>query len=39
MKLRFVRRAAEDLSAISAYLRPRNPAGAKRVRANILGFI
>jgi plasmid stabilization system protein ParE len=39
MKLRFVRRAAEDLSAISAYLRPRNPAGAKRVRANFLGFI
>jgi toxin ParE1/3/4 len=36
MKLRFVRRAAKDLSAISAYLRRRNPAGAKRVRADIL---
>jgi plasmid stabilization system protein ParE len=31
MKLRFVRRAAEDLYAISVYLRRRNPAGAKRV--------
>jgi len=36
MKLRFTRRAAEDLSAIAAYVREHNPQAALRVRAAIL---
>jgi toxin ParE1/3/4 len=36
MRLRFARRAVEDITAISAYLRGRNPQGAKEVRADIL---
>jgi toxin ParE1/3/4 len=36
MKPRFTRRAAEDLSAIAAYVREHNPLAALRVRAAIL---
>jgi hypothetical protein len=36
MKLRFARRAVEDLKAVSAYLRERDPTGARRVRADVL---
>jgi toxin ParE1/3/4 len=36
MRLRFTRRATEDLIAIGDYLRPRSPAGAARVSAAIL---
>jgi len=36
MRLRFTRRAIQDLSAIGDYLRPRNPAGAARVSTAIL---
>lgn len=39
MKLRFTRRAVEDLNNIAAYLIERNPAGSKRVRAAILGSV
>ncbi len=36
MKLRLTRRAIDDLGAIAAYLRERNPDAALRVRAAIL---
>jgi toxin ParE1/3/4 len=36
MKLRFTPRAAQDLAAIAAYIRERNPPAALRVRAAIL---
>jgi toxin ParE1/3/4 len=36
MKLRFSRRAAQDLAAIADYIRERNPAVAQNVRAAIL---
>lgn len=39
MKLRFTRRAAQDLATISAYIKQRNPPAAKRVRADILGSL
>jgi toxin ParE1/3/4 len=39
MKLRFTRRAIQDLVGISAYLKPLNPAGAQRVRTAILDSI
>jgi toxin ParE1/3/4 len=35
MKLRFTPRALENISAIADYIRLRNPAAAKRVRAAI----
>ncbi len=35
MKLRFTRRAAEDLTEIADYLHERSPAAARRVRAAI----
>jgi toxin ParE1/3/4 len=36
MKLRFTPRAAQDLAAIADYIRERNPAAARNVRAAIL---
>jgi len=36
MKLRFTRRAVENLAEIATYLRERNPVAAKRVRAAVL---
>jgi plasmid stabilization system protein ParE len=36
MKLRFTRRATQDLSDIAAYIRERDPRAALRVRAAIL---
>ena len=36
MKLRFTRRAANDLQEIADYIRERNPQAAKRVRAAII---
>jgi toxin ParE1/3/4 len=36
MKLRFTRRAVQDLAEIAEYLQVRNPAAAQRVRAAIL---
>jgi toxin ParE1/3/4 len=36
MKLRFSRRAAQDLAAIADYIHERNPAVAQNVRAAIL---
>jgi len=36
MKLRFTRRATQDLTDIADYLRQRNPQGARRVRTAIL---
>ena len=36
MKLRFTRRAIQDLHEISDYLRARNPTAARRLRAAIL---
>ena len=39
MKLRFTRRAVQDLVGISDSLRPLNPAGAQRVRTAILDSI
>jgi toxin ParE1/3/4 len=36
MKLRFTRRAAQDLAAIADYIHERNPAVAQNVRAAIL---
>jgi len=36
MRLRFTRRAIQDLGAIGDYLRPRSPAGAARVSTAIL---
>jgi toxin ParE1/3/4 len=36
MKLRFTRRAAQDLAAIADYIHERNPAIAQNVRAAIL---
>ena len=36
MKLRFTRRAAQDLTDIAAYIRERDPQAALRVRAAIL---
>ena len=36
MKLRFTRRATQDLTAIGDYLRPRSPSGAARVSTAIL---
>jgi toxin ParE1/3/4 len=36
MKLRFTPRATQDLAAIGAYIRERNPQGAAQVRAAIL---
>ena len=36
MKLRFTRRATQDLSEIADYMRERNPQAALRVRAAIL---
>jgi toxin ParE1/3/4 len=36
MKLRFTRRAAQDLADIADYIRERNPQAALRVRAAIL---
>jgi len=35
MKLRFTRRALENLSEIAEYLNNRNPAAARRVRSDI----
>jgi toxin ParE1/3/4 len=35
MKLRFTRRATENLSEVANYLQQRNPAAAVRVRADI----
>jgi toxin ParE1/3/4 len=35
MKLRFARRAVEDISHIADYLQARNPRAAQRVRADI----
>jgi plasmid stabilization system protein ParE len=35
VKLRFTRRATENIAAIAAYIRERNPAAAVRVRAAI----
>lgn len=39
MKLRFTRRAAQDLTDIADYIRERNPQAALRVRAAILESI
>ena len=39
MKIVYSPRAVADLRSISAYLRPRSPQGAKRVRAAILSTI
>ncbi len=39
MKIVYSPRAIADLRAISAYLKPRSPQGAKRVRAAILDAI
>jgi len=36
MKLRFTRRAIQDLNDIADYIRQRNPQGARRVRTAIL---
>lgn len=36
MKLRFTRRAAQDLTGIADYIREHNPAAAMAVRAAIL---
>ena len=36
MRLRFSRRAIDDLNNIANYLRERNPQGARRVRTAIL---
>ena len=36
MKLRFTRRAAQDLADIADYIRKQNPQAASRVRAAIL---
>jgi addiction module RelE/StbE family toxin len=36
MRLRFTRRAVQDLAEIADYIRARNPAAAQRVRAAIL---
>ena len=36
MKVRFTRRAVQDLAAIADYIRAENPAAAERVRASIL---
>jgi toxin ParE1/3/4 len=35
VKLRFTRRATENIASIADYIRDRNPAAAKRVRAAI----
>jgi toxin ParE1/3/4 len=35
MKLRFTRRATQDIASIADYIRERNPAAAARVRAAI----
>ena len=39
MKLRFTRRAAEDLADIADYIRKQNPQAALRVRAAILSTL
>jgi toxin ParE1/3/4 len=39
MRLRFTRRATQDLIAIADYIRERNPNAAARVRAAILDSI
>jgi plasmid stabilization system protein ParE len=39
MKLRFTRRATQDLITIADYIRERNPVAAVRVRAAILDSI
>jgi toxin ParE1/3/4 len=39
MRLRFSRRATQDLSSIGDYIRERNPQAAVRVRADILGTL
>jgi toxin ParE1/3/4 len=39
MKVEFSRRATEELRDIAAYLKPRSPQGAKRVRAAIITAI
>lgn len=39
MKLRFTPKAADNVAAIADYLRPRNPAAAQRVRAEIYGSL
>ena len=39
MKITFSPRAVADLHSISAYLRPRSPQGAKRVRSAILATL
>ena len=35
MKLRFARRAAENIASIADYIRERNPAASERVRTSI----
>jgi addiction module RelE/StbE family toxin len=39
MKLRFTKRATENLTKIADYLHERNPAAARRVRAAIYGSL
>ncbi len=39
MKLRFTRRATEDLSNIANYIRKRNPLAARHVRAAIISSL
>ena len=39
MKIRYSRRATEDLKTISAYLKPRSASGAKNVRGAILATL
>jgi plasmid stabilization system protein ParE len=39
MKLRFTRRASQDLDDISSYLRARSSGGARRVRAAIIATL
>ena len=39
MKLRFARRAAQDLGDIADYIKAENPAAASRVRATILNAL
>ena len=39
MKLRFTRRAVDDLNKIAAYLTVRSPSASRRVRATILELI
>jgi len=39
MKLRFTRRATENLTEIADYLHARNPTAARRVRAAIYGSL